>query len=666
MRHILLVLTSLLASCISPWAVMPGGLPNFASAVLPPGTERVEVAVDGEVLRGIYVPGEPGAPLVLHMLEAMGSATLGCLPEVVDCDSCGHPVLWQLQGLGYASLMIDYRGVGASSGSRHVDHLIPDAVAMWSEAVRRVGGDEKRIVLRTTSLGTIGASHLVLAGHRPRCWIANAPIDPRTVADNVLYAALWSPIAFLATVVATDVADVDPYAALASKEVPKLCFLNSDDDPFVRAAELARFRAAVASGSGYCVTLNESHIRCAGACHWLRPEERYFLREVVGRFASVDERMARFVAGADPASIDARCLSRLRLLAEVADCDPELAMAAAQSALPATTLAQWVPGMERVRRAAGWEKSCDEWAALFAANDFDHPLRSDVVASLSSWLLGLELQLGPLPIDHCVEQLLDGRWPEASASIYSGEKAPGVSFEQALAAHSEVDGPGIDPLRRCERLKRHLYAGALRSWPAPDSVGYELVDRGPKPERLRAAYEQDFRASEEPHSLLGSDPDLLLDVFVAELPPDAPQLLAFVHAHVQELRQLLITAPHYCDFACFAALWWQAEGAIYECGFSPMWSRRNCDRLQSMPWEVQAMLQEQMRAVGTRDEATSRPRASWTTDMIELGRFFEPLDRQDAAHLSERGIPWRFVGEPQRLEAWVGGTWTPAEHGRAY
>lgn len=666
MRHILLVLTTLLASCISPWAVMPGGLPNFAHAVLPPGTEQVEIPVDGEMLRGIYVPGEPGAPLVLHLLEAMGSATLGCLPEVLDCDSCGHPVLWQLQGLGYASLMVDYRGVGASSGSRHVEYLIPDSVAMWDEAVRRVGGDEKRIVLRTTSLGTIGGSHLVLAGHRPRCWIANAPIDPRTVADNVLYAALWSPIAFLATVVATDVADVDPYAALASKEVPKLCFLNSDDDPFVRAAELASFRSAVASGSGCWVTLNESHIRCAGACHWLRPEERYLLRDVVGRFAPVDARLFRFVAAADAASIDARCLARLRLLAEVADCDPTLAVAAAQSALPATTLAQWVPGIERVRVAAGFEKSRDEWAALFAAVDFDHPLRSDVVAALSSWLLGLEVQLGPLPIDPLVEQFVEGLWPEASAATYGGEKAPGVSVEQVLAAISEADGPGIDPLRRCDRVQRHLHAAVLRGPSKPNSVRSWLVDRGPKPERLRSAYEKDFRASEEPHSLLGIDPELLLDVFVAELPTDAPQLLAFVHAHVQELRQLLIEAPHYCDFACFAALWWQAEGAIYECGLSPMWSRRNCDRLLTMPWQVQAVLQEQMRAVGRLDRATSRRLAIWLKDAVELGRLGAPLQRQDAVRLSDRAIPWRFAGEPERLEAWVGGTWEPAEHSRAY
>ncbi len=44
------------------------------SARFPPGTELVEIPLpSGEQLRGVFVPSDPGAPVVLHLLESSGS-----------------------------------------------------------------------------------------------------------------------------------------------------------------------------------------------------------------------------------------------------------------------------------------------------------------------------------------------------------------------------------------------------------------------------------------------------------------------------------------------------------------------------------------------------------------------------------------------------------------
>src|SRR6185369_9584719 len=110
-----------------------------------------EVEVEpGVRLRGVFVPSDPGAPVVLHLLESGGSVTS------VDFPYSG--VVAQLSDLGYASLILDYRGVGESDGERSVDHLRPDALAMWGEALRRAGaadGAARCVVVRATSIGSV-------------------------------------------------------------------------------------------------------------------------------------------------------------------------------------------------------------------------------------------------------------------------------------------------------------------------------------------------------------------------------------------------------------------------------------------------------------------------------------------------------------------------------
>ena len=128
---------------------------------LPPGGESVELLVDGNtVLRGAYVPPAAGGPLVLHLLESGGS--------VAYAEGGRGAILCQLADLGIGSLMMDWTGVGVSSGERANENLRRDASAMWREALRLVDGDSSRLIVRAASLGTLAAADLLSEGHTLR------------------------------------------------------------------------------------------------------------------------------------------------------------------------------------------------------------------------------------------------------------------------------------------------------------------------------------------------------------------------------------------------------------------------------------------------------------------------------------------------------------------
>lgn len=97
--------------CLTPPALLPALHVDgeLAIELYPPGTERVSVEVADEVvLRGLFVPSDDGAPVVLHLLESSGS--------VASLKYHYAPLLGQLTDLGHASLAVDYTGVGASDG----------------------------------------------------------------------------------------------------------------------------------------------------------------------------------------------------------------------------------------------------------------------------------------------------------------------------------------------------------------------------------------------------------------------------------------------------------------------------------------------------------------------------------------------------------------------
>jgi hypothetical protein len=121
-----------------------------ALSAYPPEARHIEVArSDGTALRGVFAPAHDGAPVVLVLQEASASAGATRLGW--------GKLAWQLRDLGFATLVVDYAGVGLSAGERDVRNLLEDARTMWAEALARAGGDPQRVVLRASSLGTIAA-----------------------------------------------------------------------------------------------------------------------------------------------------------------------------------------------------------------------------------------------------------------------------------------------------------------------------------------------------------------------------------------------------------------------------------------------------------------------------------------------------------------------------
>ena len=63
--------------CIAPPVLMPriGPLPTDPMQSFPRGTELVEIPIEGDAhLGGVFVPSDPGSPVVLHLLESGAGA----------------------------------------------------------------------------------------------------------------------------------------------------------------------------------------------------------------------------------------------------------------------------------------------------------------------------------------------------------------------------------------------------------------------------------------------------------------------------------------------------------------------------------------------------------------------------------------------------------------
>lgn len=209
---------------VVPPAVLEGGLPELRLDSFPPGTQRIRLPMGkDDHLEGVYVPAENDSPLVLHMLESEGSVTHGAR------GLRGYPVLWDLRDLGIASLMLDYRGVGASVGSRSPRNLPEDAMAAWKEALRYVGGDPQRIVIRGMSLGTLATATLLQREVKPAAVVLVAPVRAETVVPN--WARHYYP-EFIASITSRFVrpsVDVDVIEVYSQIEVPLLVHAPRDD-----------------------------------------------------------------------------------------------------------------------------------------------------------------------------------------------------------------------------------------------------------------------------------------------------------------------------------------------------------------------------------------------------------------------------------------------------
>lgn len=273
MRALLLSLALAAAApaCITPPLVMSGGAPTvaFGPRRVEWGAELVEVALEpGMSLRGVFVPAGAGAPLVLHFLGSSGSVTIPQRAEGLEFDF--DELFGALRELGFASLALDYRGVGASDGERDPRNVPTDALAAWNEALRRVDGDSTRITLRGMSLGTLAVASLLERGVEPARVVLFAPVRAETAAANWLRERRGSLAAWFATPFLARPMRVDLLAALERSSAP-LTVVVGLRDALLPPRERTELVALVRARGGALLELDLDHLRLVHAAY--RPVE---------------------------------------------------------------------------------------------------------------------------------------------------------------------------------------------------------------------------------------------------------------------------------------------------------------------------------------------------------------------------------------------------------
>jgi fermentation-respiration switch protein FrsA (DUF1100 family) len=181
---------------------------------------------DGETLDGWHVPPatareKRGLVLFLH-----GNA-----------GNIGHRLdyLRMFHDLGLATLIIDYRGYGRSSGTASEVGSYHDAEAAWQYATKALGFAPGRIVIFGESLGGAVAAQLA-EGHRPGALILASTFTSVPDLGADLYP--WLPVRLLARM------RYDTLARLPRIDCPLLVVHSRSDDviPFVHGRRL--FEAA--------------------------------------------------------------------------------------------------------------------------------------------------------------------------------------------------------------------------------------------------------------------------------------------------------------------------------------------------------------------------------------------------------------------------------------
>lgn len=359
--------------CITPAAVMEGGRGAVPIEDFPPGTEPVEVAVrKNTFLRGVFVPSDPGAPLVVHFLESGCSVSQGsrAFPSV--------ELVWQLRDLGLASLVLDYRGVGPSDGKRSPENLRGDALAAWREALRRAGGDPRRVVVRGMSIGALAAAALLEEGAEPAAAILVAPVRGETVSKRYVERAIESPFGFLLSPFLKEASDVELLKSLERSRTP--LFVAAPGDEYLLSQDERRLvRYSVRAAGGRWTVFEEwNHMDLVLEAHRLLPGEADFLREVFPDVPSISARVSDALDGLPPEARsrlqgDRERLCRLeRIVARRRLDPPALASAFAlhgpePGSVDEALLFDWLR-----RSSPGWVESLP-WDALVSLVDLADP-----------------------------------------------------------------------------------------------------------------------------------------------------------------------------------------------------------------------------------------------------------------------------------------------------
>lgn len=182
---------------------------------------------DGETLDGWHVPATPGTRTRGLVIIFHGNA--GNISHRLD-------YLRMFHDLGYASLIIDYRGYGRSSGRPSEEGSYMDADTTWRHATQALGYPAGRIVVFGESLGGAVATQLA-AIRQPAALVLASTFT--SVPDLGAEIYPWLPIRLLARI------RYDSRDRLPHLNSPVLVIHSRNDDiiPFAhgqRLFEMAR------------------------------------------------------------------------------------------------------------------------------------------------------------------------------------------------------------------------------------------------------------------------------------------------------------------------------------------------------------------------------------------------------------------------------------------
>ena len=181
---------------------------------------------DGETLDGWFVPSGAGRKARGLIVFFHGNA--GNISHRLD-------YLRMFHDLGLATLLIDYRGYGLSSGTPTEEGTYLDAAAVWRHATQELGFPAGRIVLFGESLGG-GVAARLAAEERPGALVLASTFTSVPDMGSDLYPLL--PIRLLARI------GYDSLARLPQIACPVLVIHSRNDDiiPFAHGRRL--FEAA--------------------------------------------------------------------------------------------------------------------------------------------------------------------------------------------------------------------------------------------------------------------------------------------------------------------------------------------------------------------------------------------------------------------------------------
>jgi fermentation-respiration switch protein FrsA (DUF1100 family) len=182
---------------------------------------------DGEKLDGWHLPAAPGSPA--RGLVTLFHGNAGNISHRLD-------YLRMFHALGFAALIIDYRGYGRSTGKASEEGSYLDADTAWRHATEVLGYPAERIVLFGESLGGAVAAQLA-AARKPGALVLASSFT--SVPDLGAEIYPWLPIRLLARI------HYDSRERLAAVSSPVLVIHSPQDDiiPFAHGERL--FAAAM-------------------------------------------------------------------------------------------------------------------------------------------------------------------------------------------------------------------------------------------------------------------------------------------------------------------------------------------------------------------------------------------------------------------------------------